>query len=211
MRFTIDTHILVMGLFRLLENGTFRELDPGHREIRPGDRVLDSLLAAYRFITALGPFIEIRGEKIPTASPDIGRSLTDKVADLAASVHRSYPPKLPSKAQLASVIRFRSDEEHSILLLDLEGDFRVVGTDGFSMSKPEHAVRNEAFCAGNDLVGPDAANDESHINELYNDMLAGWLDHLETGELDCFVDVHADDAVGTLIGHIRRITYEATS
>jgi hypothetical protein len=77
------------------------------------------------------------------------------------------------------------------------------------MSKPEHAVRNEAFIAGNDWVGPDAADDESLINELYTDMLAGWLDHLQTGQLDCFVDTHAEDALGAMIGSIRRMEFKA--
>ncbi len=209
MRFTVDTRILEMGFFRLTEVGVFRDLDPHHREIIPGDRVFDSLQDAYGFIGTLGSSIEIRGVKIPTDSPEIGRSLTDRVADLALCAHRSVAPKMPSKAQLESVIRSRSDDQHSIVLLDLEGEFKVVGTDGFSMSQPEHAVRNEAFIAGNDLVGPDAADDESHINELYTDMLAGWLDHLEIGQLDCFVDTHAEDALGSMIGRIRKMVFKA--
>jgi hypothetical protein len=209
MRFTVDTRILAMGFFRLTDTGAFRDLDPHQREIVSGDRVFDSLQVAYRFIESLGPAIVIRGEKIPTDSPEIGRSLTERVADLAPCAHRSVAPKMPSKAQLESVIRSRSDDEHSIVLLDLEGEFKVVGTEGFSMSKPEHAVRNEAFIAGNDWVGPDAADDESLINELYTDMLAGWLDHLQTGQLDCFVDTHAEDALGAMIGSIRRMEFKA--
>ena len=208
MRFTVDTRILVLGFFRLTESGTFRDLDPHHREIVPGDKVFNSLQEAYRFIKGLGSAILIRGERIPTDSPEIGRSLKDKVADLALCAHRSVAPKMPSKAQLESVIRSRTDDEHSIVLLDLEGEFKVVDTEEVDTTQPGHAVRNEAFIAGNDLVGPDAAADESHISELYTDMLAGWLDHLETGELDCFVDTHAEDALGAMLGRIRRMVFE---
>src|SRR5687767_3941624 len=46
--------------------------------------------------------------------------------------------------------------------------------DAFDRAHPDAPVRTEAFLAGNAYVGPEAADDEEWIAELFNGLLTEW-------------------------------------
>jgi hypothetical protein len=203
MQFTVNAHIRLMGYFRLQKDNTFRKNSPGRRTVLKADQVFLSLKEVYDRIEGLGASVEIENQKIPTGDEN-GRSLGDLIADLAPCVHRTHKSPIPSRDQLVEVIRLTDDSHNNFLSLDLEGRFAVIRHDEASWSRPTWAVRHETFGAGNNYAGPGAADDAEYMDELYRDMLAGWLEHLETGAMECYLDIPADATTEQLISKIKR-------
>ena len=203
MKFTIDVRIRHMGFFRFRKNKAFRKMSTRNHALQEGDWVGRSISEAYRQIDSIGSEISIGGQKIPTSAED-GRDDFELIADLSPNVHRSQRPLMPSRGQLAEVVRKADDSHNNFLLLDLDGRFviRDQNTMG-SFRHKDWAVCHEAFIAGNHYVGIKASEDITYIDGLYRDMLSGWLEHLSTGKINCFVSVAEDVNTSQLIAKIK--------
>jgi hypothetical protein len=87
----------------------------------------------------------------------------------------------PTVEQLRDLLRECDDRAgHHVLWVAKNGDVHVsrVPKDktviGFQEDKPEMQLRYETFEAGNEYVGPDAAEDEGWVNELFEALVKDW-------------------------------------
>jgi hypothetical protein len=87
----------------------------------------------------------------------------------------------PAKQQLRELIAARDDEAgHHILWVTKRGDVELSAVPGdktpagFEQAHPEMQMRYETFLAGNQYVGPEAADDEEWVSELFNSLLKEW-------------------------------------
>ena len=87
----------------------------------------------------------------------------------------------PTIQQLRELIKKCDDQAgHHVLWVAKSGDVRVsrVPKDktpvGFEQAEPEMQLRYETFQAGNDYVGPEAAEDENWIKELFEALVTEW-------------------------------------
>lgn len=86
-----------------------------------------------------------------------------------------------TKEELADLIRPCKDHDgHHVLWVTKTGDVRIsmVPHDrtpvGFELDQPSMQLRFETFEAGNDYVGPDAADDEGWVSDLFNRLCDEW-------------------------------------
>jgi|SRR5580704_7304010 hypothetical protein len=89
--------------------------------------------------------------------------------------------KGPTVQELRELINAQNDRAgHHVLWVAKTGDVRVsmVPEDltpvGFEDEHPEMQLRLETFQAGNDYVGPNAANDVDWINQLFEALKKEW-------------------------------------
>lgn len=87
----------------------------------------------------------------------------------------------PTKEQLRELLRHCDDSaSHHVLWVKRNGDVELsrIGEDqtsaGFEHAHPEMQVRFETFQAGNEYVGPEAADDEEWVSELFENLIAKW-------------------------------------
>lgn len=87
----------------------------------------------------------------------------------------------PTVEELRNLLRKCDDRAgHHVLWVAKNGDVRVsrVPKDrtsvGLQEAEPEMQIRCETFEAGNEYVGPDAAEDESWVNQLFDALVQEW-------------------------------------
>lgn len=87
----------------------------------------------------------------------------------------------PTKEQLKDLFRVADDEAgHHILWVDVDGKVHVtllpetVTPSGWEDAFPTTRFRFETFCVGNGYVGPDAADDDDHVNMFYHWLVKTW-------------------------------------
>src|SRR5579883_1281513 len=87
----------------------------------------------------------------------------------------------PSKDQLRELLKRCDDAAgHHLLWVSNNGDVELSRlregqtAAGFEQAHPEMRVRFEAFQAGNEYVGPDAAADDEWVSELFNSLATRW-------------------------------------
>jgi hypothetical protein len=87
----------------------------------------------------------------------------------------------PTVEQLSELLRKCNDQAgHHVLWVAKNGDVHLsrVPKDktpvGFEEGEAEMQLRYETFEAGNEYVGPEAAKDESWVNELFDALVQEW-------------------------------------
>jgi hypothetical protein len=87
----------------------------------------------------------------------------------------------PTKQQLRELLaRLDDGAGHHVLWVSKEGNVEVTplaeGTSATTLQTlhPEMRLRYEAFLAGNEYVGPEAAEDDRWVSELFQSLLEEW-------------------------------------
>src|SRR5205807_2505873 len=87
----------------------------------------------------------------------------------------------PTPAQLRELIRRCDDSAgHHVLWVRKSGDVELsrIPTDetpvGFEQAQRDMQIRFEAFQAGNEYVGPEAADDDEWVSELFDRLIKQW-------------------------------------
>jgi hypothetical protein len=102
--------------------------------------------------------------------------------------------KDPRVNDLRELIREGNDRAgHHVLWVAKNGDVHVSMVPenqspvGFQNEQPDMQLRLETFEAGNDYVGPNAANDAEWMNELFEALTREWAKAKGKGEVQ-YVD-----------------------
>lgn len=104
-----------------------------------------------------------------------------------AVLHRYSSAPLPNKDQMIATIAELETGIAWLLYLNISGQFTALDTNKHSIiSNLEIAVRGEIASSG-DYIGARASRDEKLMNALYHQFLAGWLDHLNSSNMNIFV------------------------
>jgi len=104
-----------------------------------------------------------------------------------AVLHRDSSAPLPDKAQMLECIAALNPGTPWLLYLTVAGHFTALDSSNTPMiSNLDIAVRGEIASSG-DYIGPRASRDEKMMDELYRQFLAGWLDHLNSSNMNVFV------------------------
>jgi len=104
-----------------------------------------------------------------------------------AVLHRDSSAPLPDKAQMLTTIAALQPGTAWLLYLNAAGQFTALDSTSTSIiANLDIAVRGEIASSG-DYIGPRACRDEKMMNELYRQFLAGWLDHLNSSNMNVFI------------------------
>jgi len=102
-----------------------------------------------------------------------------------AVVHRTSSAPLPDKAQMCSAIAAMEPGSAQLLYLDLGALFRSrPATD--LVHNIAIAVRGEV-ASSSPFIGSEAAENSAYIDGLWQQFTAGWLQHLTSRRINCFV------------------------
>jgi hypothetical protein len=87
----------------------------------------------------------------------------------------------PTKDQLRELLRHQNDyASHHLLWVNKNGDValdrlpRDWPPAGLEEAHPDMQMRFEPFLAGNEYVGPEAAQDDEWLTELFDRLVTGW-------------------------------------
>jgi len=110
-----------------------------------------------------------------------------------SSVFRQAYPEEPTLAQLKSTIASGDDSVHNCLILNVQGNFELRQSPPFNqlINDPSIVVRHETFVQGNGYVGPEAAEDNRLMNDLFVSSLEHWKNHLKHHRTHEYSDTHA--------------------
>jgi len=104
-----------------------------------------------------------------------------------AVLHRLSAAPLPDKQQMIDCVAQLAPGTPWLVYLDTAGHFRGLDTANASIiNNLDIAVRGE-IASSPAYVGPDAAADTQRMDLLYQQFLAGWLDHLNSSNMNIFV------------------------
>lgn len=85
-----------------------------------------------------------------------------------------------NKNQLIQEIASKKDDRDYRLIVDLNGDFKLIDLD-FWNDNMNYVMKIETFDEGNGYVGIDASKDMKFIDDLYAIGLKAWNEHKKTG------------------------------
>lgn len=188
MKFTLDVSVRLFDLFRLKTDGTFRAMKEAYG-LQAGDQTFPTVEEVYHRIDQLKSPLSLGGKAVPLPAPDRGRGFTDLVADPCVRIHRDKIPSAPSLADVRTAIATGDDARRpTVLIVQLDGCVKLVPLTADLTCQPKFAVRIESFTASG-YTGIDAARDDSHVKGCLNVLLAGWIQHLVTGEVGVYSDV----------------------
>jgi hypothetical protein len=84
----------------------------------------------------------------------------------------------PNVEELRELIKSCNDRAgHHVVWVAKNGDVRILSVpkDKRTMAMPpEMQLRSETFEAGNEYVGPDAANDDEWVKQLFGELKRKW-------------------------------------
>ncbi|ATX82029.1 hypothetical protein Ga0123462_1165 [Mariprofundus ferrinatatus] len=104
-----------------------------------------------------------------------------------AVLHRNSSAPLPDKRQMLECIAVLKPGTPWLVYLNVSGHFAALDTSTVSIiSNLDIAVRGEIASSG-DYIGARAARDDKMMDELYRQFLGGWLDHLNSSNMNVFV------------------------
>jgi len=104
-----------------------------------------------------------------------------------AVLHRTSSAPIPDKGQMINYFNALKPGTPWLVYLDVAGHFRALDTGKVSiMSNLDIAVRGE-IASSEDYIGLKAAANETMMDTLYRQFLAGWLDHLKSSNMNVFV------------------------
>jgi len=102
-----------------------------------------------------------------------------------AIVHRTSSAPTPDKAQMCATIAAMEPGSAQLLYLDLGGIFRSrPATD--LVHNIAIAVRGEV-ASSSPFIGSEAADNSAYTDGLWQQFAAGWLQHLTSRRINCFV------------------------
>ena len=104
-----------------------------------------------------------------------------------AVMHRFSPAPLPERAQMLTCIKDHAPGKPWLLYLDTGCNFRAMDTtQARIIHNMDIAVRGEIVSSA-DYIGPQAIEDVKLMQELWQQFLGGWLEHLRTSRMGVFV------------------------
>jgi len=104
-----------------------------------------------------------------------------------AVLHRMSAAPLPNKDQMLDVMKSLKPGIPWLLYLNPAGHFFGMDTRGAKIiGNLDIAVRGE-IASSEDYIGTKAAENESMMNTLYHQFIAGWWEHLTTAQMAVFV------------------------
>jgi len=104
-----------------------------------------------------------------------------------AVLHRDSSAPIPEKEQMLESIASLQPGTAWLLYLNVAGQFTALDSGNTPIiANLDIAVRGEIASSG-DYIGPRAARNETMMDELYRQFLAGWLDHLNSSNMNIFV------------------------
>lgn len=93
-----------------------------------------------------------------------------------------------TKDELVIAIRNGNDLQDNSVVVTLDGKIQVVALDVAQQNPNQYAVRHETFNAGNDYVGLDASEDETHIDGTFENLVKAWNKHIRTGTTSVYAN-----------------------
>lgn len=170
--------------WRLLENNSWRECTYAE-PLQPGDaRITDKAKAEYW----LNRRLKKDKENVLVPQKKAGKfDFLMRGIFSHAVLHRSSAAPIPDKEQMLDTLTQLQPGAPWLLYLDVAGHFRALNTDNTSiMANLDIAVRGE-IASSEDYIGPKAAADTTMMDNLYRQFLAGWLEHLQSSNMNVFV------------------------
>ncbi len=170
--------------WRLLENQNWRECIYAEA-LRDGDaRITDKQSAEFWAGRRL------KRDKKTTLKPKEKAGLLDILMRgifAHAVLHRDSSAPVPDKEQMIACFERLPPGTPWLVYLDVSGHFQALDTSRTSIiTNLDIAVRAEIASSEN-FIGPKAAANEKMMNNLYHQFLAGWLDHLNSSNMNVFV------------------------
>ncbi len=192
--------------WRLLENGNWRECVYAE-PLQDGDtRIGDRKAAEYW----LGRRLKKDKETGLTPQEKAGKfDFLMRGIFAHAVLHRTSSAPVPDKKQMQDCYAQLEPGTPWLVYLDVAGHFRALDTSKVSIiSNLDIAVRGE-IASSEDYIGPKAAANETMMQNLYRQFLAGWLDHLKSSNMNVFVpDLEKLKEESTYIEEIRNWQHE---
>jgi hypothetical protein len=104
-----------------------------------------------------------------------------------AVLHRLSGAPLPAKEQMSQIMASLKPGTPWMLYLNLAGQFVALDSSSEKIiGNLDIAVRGE-IASSKDYIGPKAAENETMMNTLYHQFLAGWDEHLQTSQMSVFI------------------------
>jgi len=104
-----------------------------------------------------------------------------------AVLHRLSPAPVPDKQQMLDCIAGLEPGTPWLIYLDASGNFRALDSHATPIiGNPDIAVRGE-IASSEDYVGKKAVKNAEMMNELRLQFLAGWLEHLQSSNMNVFI------------------------
>jgi len=192
--------------WRLLENGNWRECIYAE-PLQDGDaRIGDRKAAEYW----LGRRLKKDKDTGLTPQEKAGKfDFLMRGIFAHAVLHRTSSSPVPDKKQMQDCYAQLEPGTPWLVYLDVAGHFRALDTGKVSIiSNLDIAVRGE-IASSEDYIGPKAAANETMMQNLYRQFLAGWLDHLKSSNMNVFVpDLEKLKEESTYIEEIRNWQHE---
>ncbi len=215
MRFTLDVELsITREIFRYQLDRTWRKLQDKNLRLQPRDFVYQDYISLLIDREAMKGQGSIKLDGYPLTFAEEGRPIAIKEISgsphFVSRVHRTEKPRQFTREELVKVIRKGDDSRHNVLVIGLDGKF-LLGSQVYMIAARRQdipvAVRHEMFCADNGYVGPEAAEDQKHINQTYLASLEGWYNHIFTGRLDMFMDRAPRETESELIAKINALAF----
>ncbi len=195
MVFTLEARPRFLpNIWRLQKDGSWRTIKDITLKDDKNDWTTSTTSVIYKFIEEcesvnLGP----KSYPIETAEGVV--SPTDDHVYLTPTLHRTSKPHKPTLIEMKNLISQGNDERNNVLVIDFKGHFNLLEFNTELVNSFDIAVRHEAFISGNGYIGPQAADEETFTNRVFHTMLYGWLEHLQTGQVNWFMDIPAQKSL----------------
>lgn len=103
-----------------------------------------------------------------------------------AIAHRFEPPALPEREELARVLAGAGEATRRVICLDLDGGFLLRDPAERAVSGDPALAAHGDSLAGAGFLGPEAAENERYLNEVFTNFLGAWYQHLRTGRVSIY-------------------------
>lgn len=104
----------------------------------------------------------------------------------------------PSYEQYKLLIESCDDNKRNTIILYKNGLFGAKENFNLNNNFTEYVGRGETLQAGNGYVGRDAVNDKRYMQESYAMYLKAWIDFVQHGVGDRYLDIYPNDSVEEL-------------
>ncbi len=210
MVFTLEARPRFLpNIWRLQKDGSWREIKDIKLKYDTKDWTTSTTASIYKFIEGFES-VNLGSKSYPIEPSEIVVRPTDDFANLTPTLHRTSKPHKTTLTEMKNLIRQGNDERNNVLVIDLEGYFSLLEFSTELVNSFDVAVRHEAFISGNDYVGPKAADDETFTNNVFHTMLYGWLEHLQTGQVNWFMDIPAQKSLDEIHKEIDSLNFPFT-
>jgi hypothetical protein len=193
-------------LFRYQKNQSWRNVELGKEEIIDCDFTTYDVNQILMLQNSLPSHLEIEGKKFQIHPYEFGL-FSNHILFFSSLVLRSTFPSVPGRDQLIEIIYSGNDKIYNILLLNIWGKFELRDYYNYSWPKfdPTRVVCFETFMAENGYVGPEAAEDEKFMDEIYNTSLMWWIDHLSTGFVGNLASHHPNGTIEQIMKQLKAV------